>query len=377
MKKAVLIMLCLCLLLTACAVKGRRGGDIYDDTYNDADSGDPKSKKEAEFIKGGGRGQRLNVYEAYKAELEKLRADGASGGYALHDIDDDGVPEMIARVGSSGGGTTVYIHYMSESGAEQIDLWPERMDIVPLGAADAILLHRGADGEESLFEVKFSDGTCEVTTLFDGYKLKDGEKPLEFDNMRLTDVGSDDGLDWLENKKDENDKILKEFMTAKPKPQSGGKAQTNWKDDYTAALSELGTEEFFGYALYDLDCDGVPEMLMQTYSDASGRSTYIVDFENEKRTVTDIYAGSGVIAGYYDESTVVFHIAENGEESVSVLNYKGGYATTIEIVSRTLKYGERYLELKPLTLYAPGDMAGLEWTKNPADHNKSVVESLG
>lgn len=153
-----------------------------------------------------------------------------------------------------------------------------------------------------------------------------------------------------------------------------------WRQDYAETLERLAEDpdaaEYSQYALYDLDGDRVPELLVK-----AGSSEAVMELrayaESPEGVVPagTVGAGNAVICGYAEEGTLLIHNVHMGYESVSKLILTGeGFETESVVSGRELGEGEEYLPLEPLRLWGVTDAAGLDWTENPQDGNWEILQ---
>lgn len=130
------------------------------------------------------------------------------------------------------------------------------------------------------------------------------------------------------------------------------------------------------YWLYDMDRDGVPELLIRTGQAEYNYSVEVYSYLGEN-TVVDLGGFSGshtVLCGNSEGTGILLHGAHMGSERVSCLEKKEDKLISTVLVSIE-QTDAPYLELEYLQPYYSGDYSGLEFTGNPEDHNVEILAS--
>ena len=158
----------------------------------------------------------------------------------------------------------------------------------------------------------------------------------------------------------------------------------DWQAAYETILSAFAEKYadeygFSNYQLYDLDADGVPELIIGSGScEADYKySLYRFDAENGAEFVVNFGYGHSALCGLSGENALLIHGAHMGYEWVDRLRWTGTlYEQDHVLEGRMLDENTEYLPLEPLGYYRLGSLDGLDWAGNPADENAAILAPL-
>jgi hypothetical protein len=154
----------------------------------------------------------------------------------------------------------------------------------------------------------------------------------------------------------------------------------DYKTKYDEKLNTLSKMDLFSeYALYDLDEDNVPEMIVKSGMSEADTKITIYDVINDNLVETNIegFGGHTNIVGAQDINTIVLQYGQMGYERVGILHYNQDATYTTEIVKEVDTDPQiGYIPFEPLKMYSFEDKAGLEWKQNPNDENYLLIDSI-
>lgn len=147
--------------------------------------------------------------------------------------------------------------------------------------------------------------------------------------------------------------------------------------DYKSIYEEkLNTLEVGGvyseYALYDLDGDNIPEMIVKQGMSEADTRINVYDIIDGQLIATNIeeFGGHTNIVGAVDINSIIFQYGHGGYEKVAVLHYNQAGTYTLEIIKDAeLEEGIGYIPFESLKMYTFDNKEGLEWNQNPDDEN--------
>lgn len=147
----------------------------------------------------------------------------------------------------------------------------------------------------------------------------------------------------------------------------------DYKAKYEEKLNNLQIKDMYSeYALYDIDEDNIPEMIVKSgMSEADTQITIYDIINNELNEITiEEFGGHTNIVGATDINTIILQYGQMDYEKVAVLHYNqdGTYETEIikeEVVDPQLGY----IPFEALKMYQFEDKEGLNWNQNPDDEN--------
>lgn len=150
-----------------------------------------------------------------------------------------------------------------------------------------------------------------------------------------------------------------------------------WKEAFSDTIKEFDPDGPYAYVLYDLDKDNEPEMLLRSGEIEAEKEYAIYDFRDGKLASNKIdkVGGNTLVAGLYEESTIVFQRAYMGVEEISKLKYKqnGDYELEVIVPERVIGEGEEYTLLESLGFRGLRDTTPLSWKSNPIDNNLNEI----
>lgn len=142
---------------------------------------------------------------------------------------------------------------------------------------------------------------------------------------------------------------------------------------YQEKLNLLPVEDLYSeYALYDLDKDEIPEMIVKTGDSEANTKIKIYDIiDNVLEEVSiDGFGGHTNIVGAIDINSIILQYGQMDYEKVAVLHYNQDGSYTLEIVKESEVNPEiGYIPFESLKMYSFEDKEGLSWTENPDDEN--------
>ena len=147
----------------------------------------------------------------------------------------------------------------------------------------------------------------------------------------------------------------------------------DFKSEYKEILSTLESKDLYSeYALYDLDEDSVPEMIVKSgISEADTKITIYDIFDGGVNSIEiEGFGGHTNIVGATDINTIIFQYGQMSYEKVGLLRYNADSSYTIEIVKEEVTDPQiGYIPFEALKMYSYDDESGLEWNSNPDDEN--------
>ena len=156
-----------------------------------------------------------------------------------------------------------------------------------------------------------------------------------------------------------------------------------WQDGYAEVLritAERAPEAQTYYTLYDLDTDGVPELLLYRATCEADAEFFFYRFDEAgaAQCVGSLGAGHTVLCGYAAEGTVLLHYGQMGYELASLVRFSGDSVDDelTALDGRELEPEEEYLPFEALPTWPLDDAGGLDWTANPADSNDTVLNGF-
>lgn len=153
-----------------------------------------------------------------------------------------------------------------------------------------------------------------------------------------------------------------------------------YKTKYDEKLNTLQKMDLFSeYALYDLDEDNVPEMIVKSGMSEADTKITIYDVINDNLVETNIegFGGHTNIVGAQDINTIIFQYGQMGYEKVGILYYKQDATYITEIVKEAdMDPQTGYIPFESLKTYSFEDKTGLDWIQNPDDENYLLISDL-
>lgn len=154
----------------------------------------------------------------------------------------------------------------------------------------------------------------------------------------------------------------------------------DFKTKYEEKINTLEVMDMYSeYALYDLDEDSIPEMIVKSGMSEADTKITIYDVINDELVETNIkeFGGHTNIVGAQDINTIVLQYGQMGYERVGILHYNQDATYTTEIVKEADTDPQiGYIPFEPLKMYSFEDKAGLEWKQNPNDENYLLIDSI-
>lgn len=360
-KRMAVLLLCLCLMLSAC---GRPET--------------PEEPKESEAP-----AVEVNKPDWQVAFEYVLSVSDTGDEYTLFDLDRDGEPEMLTRVG---GGDDVEFYTYDWSGKGSVIkayVFSGYADVVSLHRDGAVLFHVGGNTEK-VYRLRYSDGAGSAEQLL-SRTLAEGEQALALEAMPMYRVSDLSGLEWNGDPEDANDKVLEAYEEQAnqyvegpgDKPTYEGEV-INWIGAYKNAISEFGSytaQDTAKYCIYDLDNDDVPEMLVIFGGSVTELGVYVVDAKfGGVVTKTKVLDGTANVAGLSSENAVLLHRVHMGTEYVYKVVYVGAQYKAVEVIdSRPLDSATDALKFSYLAMHDFSDTDGIYWPGNKADKNDEVL----
>ena len=147
----------------------------------------------------------------------------------------------------------------------------------------------------------------------------------------------------------------------------------DFKSKYEEKLNTLQIDDMYSeYALYDIDQDNIPEMIVKSgMSEADTKITiYDIINNNLHEIVIEGFGGHTNIVGAKDINTIILQYGQMDFEKVGVLHYNQDGSYTTEIIKEEVVDPQiGYIPFEALKMYNFGDREGLNWNQNPDDEN--------
>lgn len=358
-KLTVAILLCLCLLLCACG-------------QNEAPA-EPQHSEQP---------QPETPKTDWQVAFEYVLSVGeSSDDYLLYDLDADGEPEMITRVGSTDDIEYYTYDWMGNGSVTKAYVFSGKADLAGLSSERTLLFCRGED----VYKLVYADGAGKAEKLI--------TKPAEYDGAGLEllpvyNAGDLSGMRWNGDPTDANDAVLKAFEEAGDRYVEGpGDKPTyegeliDWISAYKNALGGFGSYnggDIAQYGIYDLDDDNVPEMLCIFGGSSADLAVYVIDAKfGGIVTKTKVLDGSANAAGLSSENAMLLHKIHMGTETVYKIVYKGAQYKVETVVSRSLDSASDALRFEYLSMFDFDDKDGIYWPGNREDNNAAILSKVG
>lgn len=365
-KRMIGLLLCLCLVLSACgeavtpAVPEESKAPAVEDNRPDWQIG-------FEYV--------LSV------------SDSAVDEYLLYDLDKDNEPEMIMRVG--GGDDIEYYTYDWSGNGSIIKayVFSGYADVISCSKEGSVLF-RQQGPVEKVYRLKFSNNAGSAEQII-SRTLGEGDEPLAFEVMPMYSVTDPSGLNWNGDPADKNDEVLAAYEQEEEQYVEGPGDKPTYADEvidwigaYKKALSEFGAytaQDTAKYCIYDLDNDDVPEMVVIFGGSVTDLGVYVIDAKfGGIVTKTQVLEGNANIAGLSSENAVLLHRVHMGVEHVYKVVYLGAKYKAVEVIeSRPLDSATDALKFSYLTMHDFSDVDGIYWPGNKQDKNNEVLASAG
>lgn len=147
----------------------------------------------------------------------------------------------------------------------------------------------------------------------------------------------------------------------------------DFKAKYEEKLNTLQVKDMYSeYALYDIDEDNIPEMIVKSGMSEADTQITIYDIINNDlhEIVIDGFGGHTNIVAAKEINTIILQYGQMGYEKVAVLHYNqdGSYITEI-IKEEEVDPQIGYIPFESLKMYRFEDKEGLNWNQNPEDEN--------
>lgn len=146
-----------------------------------------------------------------------------------------------------------------------------------------------------------------------------------------------------------------------------------FKTKYEEKLNVLPVEDLYSeYALYDLDADEIPEMIVKSGMTEADTKIKIYDVINDNLTEVNIeeFGGHTNIVGVTDINSIILQYGQMDYERVAVLHYNQDGTYTTEVVKEAEVNPQiGYIPFETLKMYSFEDKEGLNWNENPDDEN--------
>lgn len=312
-----------------------------------------------------------------------LSVSDSSDEYTLFDLDRDGEPEMITRVG---GGDDVEFYTYDWSGNGSVIkayVFGGYADLVSVSKEGSVLFRQNGPVEK-VYRLRYSDGAGSAEQII-SRTLAEGEQPLAFDVMPMYRISDLSGLDWNGDPADNNDKVLDSYEEVTEQYVEGpGDKPTyegeiiNWIGAYNKAISEFGSytaQDTAKYCIYDLDNDDVPEMLVIFGGYVTDLGIWVIDAKfGDIVTKTQVLDGTANVAGLSSENAVLLHRIHMGTEYVYKVVYVGAQYKAVQVIdSRPLDSATDALKFSYLSMHDFSDTDGIYWPGNKADKNNEVL----
>ncbi len=165
------------------------------------------------------------------------------------------------------------------------------------------------------------------------------------------------------------------MMSFKAPWEMAGETDESWKEKFKEELSRLENKEISEYAIYDLNWDNTPELLIK-----NGKIIEIIalnKFTNDGTLSSFGYEFGSVpvVAGLKSDSTVLIASVMQGEEAVFKVYFENNIFGVKKVKGEEDgSLGETIGKLELLKFYKADDEEGFNWTKNPEDNNFGIIE---
>ena len=147
----------------------------------------------------------------------------------------------------------------------------------------------------------------------------------------------------------------------------------DFKSKYEEKLNTLQIKDMYSeYALYDIDEDNIPEMIVKSGISEADTQITIYDIINNDlhEIVIEEFGGHTNIVGAIDINTIILQYGQMDYEKVAVLHYNQDGSYTTEIIKEEVVDPEiGYIPFETLKTYQFEDKEGLNWKQNPDDEN--------
>ena len=161
-------------------------------------------------------------------------------------------------------------------------------------------------------------------------------------------------------------------------------SEDSHEPDYAAIYGEFINENyssvqdgyFNNYALYDMDLDGIPELIIQTGTCEADVNRDAFTISRDTLSVVDLGSlgyGHSYLCPYSEGPGLLWSYGQMGCEEIYFCSLENGVLNQVQLVSRELPPGVDYISFEALPTYAMDDPDGLNWDGNPADNNGALL----
>lgn len=149
-------------------------------------------------------------------------------------------------------------------------------------------------------------------------------------------------------------------------------APYDWKADALTVLSQyIDTDAM--YFVYDMNNDGIPEIIVTNGTTAADTKYYLYDLKNSTDSPVEFGSGNCVLCGF--DGDIILQYCKMGFETITKYEYDGEKLNDEVLLDREVPLDEDYLSLKVLNSFSVNDMSGFSWTENPSDFNSDILSS--
>lgn len=355
MKKGLGYVLAVCLLLTGC-------GAAQDGTVPAG------TESQAEPVAMDWRtGYKSCLADLCDEDAQRWMAGYSEGGdpplsrYWLYDIDKDGVPEMLVEYGSCEADRRTYVYGWVDDVPAELGQFPSgHCSVYTWPGENAAALHYGQMGVEEICKISIRDGSLTMETLLEAGLEEPVEEYTDMEtfipgSVCLEDQGVRAVLDGTLDEEtgiytqEPNTALIDRYVeTLEPDFTYDESGSADWQRAYADFLRDLCKREAAvrnidrpdydpneypsetgmlseGYCLYDVDKDGVPEMMIRYGNCEAAYHTYVYGWvDGAVAELGDFYSGHSSLYTWPGENAVAFNWGHMGGHYVEKISLVGG-----------------------------------------------------
>ena len=377
MKKGLGYVLAVCLLLTGCGA---------------AQDGTVRTEPQAEPAAVDWRtGYKSCLADLCDEDAQRWMAGYPEGGdpplsrYWLYDIDKDGVPEMLVEYGSCEADRRTDVYGWVDDAPAELGQFPSgHCSLYTWPGENGAALHYGQMGVEYIYKISIEDGALTVETLLEAGLEEPVEEYTDMEtflpgSVCLEDQGIRAALDGTLDEEtgiytqEPNTALIDRYVeTLEPDFTYDESGLADWQRGYADFLRALCKEEAAvrnidrpdydpneypsetgmlseGYCLYDIDKDGVPEMMIRYGNCEAAYHTYVYGWaDGVVAELGDFYSGHSSLYTWPGENAVAFNWGHMSGHYVEKISLVDGTLTFEEVFSENISPENPYTEIEDI-----------------------------